>query len=155
MTDTAQKTGIRLIPPFLYIAAVVLGLVAGGLWPVALLPWWVRLSLGPALIVVAVVLVRPAMKAFRARGVAFDVRQVPGTLITSGPYRISRNPSYLALILISLGIAVIADDIWIVGFAALATLITRQRVVLPEERILAANFGADYAAYKARVRRWI
>lgn len=155
MTETARSTGVRLVPPFLYIAAVALGLVAGWLWPVALLPIWVRLSLGPGLIVVAVVLVRPAMRAFRARGVAFDVRQVPGSLITSGPYRISRNPGYLALILISLGIAVIADNIWIVGFAALATLITRQRVVLPEERILAAEFGAEYEAYKARVRRWI
>ncbi|WP_143037547.1 methyltransferase family protein [Allgaiera indica] len=133
----------------------MLGLVAEWLWPVALLPMWVRLSLGPALIVIAVVLVRPAMKAFRARGVAFDVRQAPGTLVTTGPYRISRNPGYLALILISLGIAVITDDIWIVGFAALATLVTRQRVVLPEERILAAQFGDAYEAYKARVRRWI
>ncbi|KDB05476.1 hypothetical protein U879_01430 [Defluviimonas sp. 20V17] len=76
-------------------------------------------------------------------------------MVTTGPYRISRNPGYLALILISLGIAVITDDIWIVGFAALATLVTRQRVVLPEERILAAQFGDAYEAYKARVRRWI
>ncbi len=76
-------------------------------------------------------------------------------LVTGGPNRFSRNPMYLSLALLLLAWAV-----WLGHVAALALwplfplFITRFQI-LPEERALAARFGAEYAAYCAKVRRWL
>lgn len=76
-------------------------------------------------------------------------------LVTGGVFRWSRNPIYLGDLLILAALAV-----WLGQVANLALLpafvgyLDRFQIV-PEERALAARFGAEYAAYRARVRRWI
>ena len=76
-------------------------------------------------------------------------------LVTDGIYRYTRNPMYLSLLLLLLGYAV---DLWcwpaLLGPAAYVAYITRFQI-LPEERVLESKFGADYLAYKQKVRRWI
>lgn len=76
-------------------------------------------------------------------------------LVTDGIYRYTRNPMYLSLLLLLLGYAV---ELWswpaLLGPVAYVTYITRFQI-LPEERVLEDKFGADYRAYKRKVRRWI
>lgn len=76
-------------------------------------------------------------------------------LVTDGIYRYTRNPMYLSLLLLLLGYAI---ELWcwpaLLGPAAYVAYITRFQI-LPEERVLEGKFGADYLAYKRRVRRWI
>ena len=76
-------------------------------------------------------------------------------LIVSGVYRISRNPMYLGFVLVLLGIATIMGSLspWIVVpvFAVLMDVVFIQT----EERMMAAEFGESWLAYKARVRRWL
>ncbi len=76
-------------------------------------------------------------------------------LVTDGIYRYTRNPMYLSLLLLLLGYAI---DLWywpaLLGPTAYVVYITRFQI-LPEERVLEDKFGADYLAYKQRVRRWI
>lgn len=77
------------------------------------------------------------------------------TLVTSGLYRYSRNPMYLGVLLVLIGWALFLGNLvsvlFIVGFA----LFINRYQILPEERLLQEKFGADFMAYKARVRRWI
>ena len=72
-----------------------------------------------------------------------------------GPYSISRNPIYIALSLIHLGIGVLSDSLWVVGLIVPALLTIRYGVIAREERYLDAKFGDDYRRYKASVRRWL
>ncbi len=77
------------------------------------------------------------------------------TLVTGGLYRISRNPMYLALLLILVGRGMRAGDpVQFVLTAAFVLYMTRFQIQ-PEERALAAHFGEEYAAFRRRTRRWV
>ena len=81
--------------------------------------------------------------------------QQTSALVTSGIYRISRNPMYVGLLLILIAWAVFLSSAWsLAGPFAFVLYISRFQI-LPEERVLAAKFGEAYAAYKSRVRRWL
>jgi protein-S-isoprenylcysteine O-methyltransferase Ste14 len=78
----------------------------------------------------------------------------PSRIVTEGPYRLTRNPMYLAHLIFTLGLAVTLRS-----FVALAILVLRaiwfHRRVVADEARLAARFGAEYTDYKARVKRWL
>lgn len=77
------------------------------------------------------------------------------TVVNTGVYRFSRNPMYLGMALTLLGLAAWRSSL--PGYLAVALFVaymTRFQI-RPEERALLAKFGDDFAAYQARVRRWI
>jgi protein-S-isoprenylcysteine O-methyltransferase Ste14 len=81
--------------------------------------------------------------------------QNSSSLVSSGIYRHTRNPMYLGMLFFLVAWAVyLAQPLALLGPLAFALYITRFQIV-PEERVLAGLFGEDFAAYKARVRRWL
>jgi protein-S-isoprenylcysteine O-methyltransferase Ste14 len=78
----------------------------------------------------------------------------PTRIVTEGPYRLTRNPMYLAHLIFMLGLAVTFRSL-----VALAILVARaiwfHRRVVADEARLAARFGPEYTDYKARVKRWV
>lgn len=96
-----------------------------------------------------------AQRQFRKNGTTVNPYETPKTLITTGPYSYTRNPMYLGLTLVLLGIAIK------LGTAAYflappAFLITIDRLFVPmEERKLEKLFRKKYLTYKSRVRRWV
>jgi protein-S-isoprenylcysteine O-methyltransferase Ste14 len=77
------------------------------------------------------------------------------TLQTTGVYAITRNPMYLSLLLVYLGLTCIAGNWWNVMLLPLLLLVVQQYIIKREERYLMRQFGNSYAEYKARVRRWL
>jgi len=76
-------------------------------------------------------------------------------LVTSGIYRVTRNPMYVGLTLVVLGWAAFLCSAWaLAGPVAFVLYISRFQIA-PEERILSAKFGAAYAEYTSRTRRWL
>ncbi len=76
-------------------------------------------------------------------------------LVTSGIYRVTRNPMYVGMALILLAWAIyLGSGTALLGPLVFALYITRFQIH-PEERVLAARFGSEFAAYRARVRRWL
>jgi protein-S-isoprenylcysteine O-methyltransferase Ste14 len=76
-------------------------------------------------------------------------------LVTWGPYRFTRNPMYVGLILAYLGEAGILRQVWPILFLPLPVAYLNWIVIPVEEIRLTEVFGADYERYKAKVRRWI
>ena len=81
--------------------------------------------------------------------------QKASALVTSGVYRITRNPMYLGMLLVLAGWAV-----WLGNAAALIGLplfvgVLNLLQIAPEERVLRGRFGDAFTRYAARVRRWI
>ena len=75
--------------------------------------------------------------------------------MTGGPYRFTRNPMYLGLVVLAVGIAVWVGT-WPLVIAPLAVFATANWVHIPfEEAKMRRQFGADYDGYVARVRRWM
>ena len=82
-------------------------------------------------------------------------REPVATLVTSGPFRVSRNPMYTGHAVSLVGAALWAGSWWVLAADALAVLATRQLVIAPEEDYLTRRFGDQYETYRSRVRRWL
>jgi protein-S-isoprenylcysteine O-methyltransferase Ste14 len=77
------------------------------------------------------------------------------TLVIVPPYTFTRNPMYLGLTLAYLGGALATNWAWPLVFLPVVIWITATYIIRREERYLSAEFGAEYDAYRARVRRWL
>lgn len=110
-----------------------------------------------ALVALGVAIAVAGFAGFRRKGTTVDPTQ-PGkasALVTGGIYRFTRNPMYLGLTLGLLAWALrLGTALALLGPALFVPYITRFQV-FPEERALRALFGAAYAQYTARVRRWL
>jgi protein-S-isoprenylcysteine O-methyltransferase Ste14 len=150
------ESGIRIIPPFVFLAAYLIAWFDHWLLPIGFgLSLWLRLILGVVLIAAPLAIVPSLFAAFRRADSEYDVRKIPKGLVTEGLFRYSRNPGYVAMIMLSFGVAVIFDNVWVLVLLVPAIVIIRQEVILKEEAILEREFGGEYLAYRRRVRRWI
>jgi len=78
----------------------------------------------------------------------------PRHLVTSGPYRLSRNPMYVGVVTILIGWSILWDSRTLVLYALAVAAAVHVRVLLAEEPWAARKFGAEWEAYRARVPRW-
>lgn len=141
-------------PPFIYLTAIIVGLVLHFVWPLPFVALWARL-VGALIVVLAAVLFIWAVRTFRSAGTPVPGSEPTTTIVNVGPYRFSRNPIYLAFSLFQMGIALAVNDAWIL-ITLLVSVSTMSFVVIPrEERYLEARFGEEYTSYKGSVRRWL
>jgi protein-S-isoprenylcysteine O-methyltransferase Ste14 len=107
------------------------------------------------LIVLGLALEMWAAGVFRRRGTAVEPWKASTALVSEGPYGFTRNPIYLGFAVTYVGLA-LALNSWLALSLLIPCLILIDRgVIAREERYLSAKFGADYDAYRARVRRWL
>ncbi len=76
-------------------------------------------------------------------------------LVVHGPLKFTRNPMYLGMALFLVGIAATLGQPWLLAGPIAFALYIQQFQILPEERVMLEKFGAEYEAYRSRVRRWI
>lgn len=158
MDESLREDGpkVRLHPPSLLLFALVAGYVirlfAGGRLP---LPHAFAEGAGGLLILIALAIVMTSVSAFAEGGETLRPETPSRQLFTKGPYRYSRNPIYLAMMLFGVGLGIATSNIWIILTTALAGLVIHFFVILKEEDYLQDRFGEDYAAYRRQVRRWI
>jgi len=159
--DTAQAAGdhpgVIVKPPLLYIATLFIGLLADQIWPLGFidLATTPRLLLGAGILVAGGALLAWATGRFAKAGTNVPTDLPATILVTDGPYRLSRNPIYVALTLIYIGLAASAASAW--GLVLLVPLLITMRygVIAREEAYLAKKFGDTYLTYKTSVRRWL
>jgi protein-S-isoprenylcysteine O-methyltransferase Ste14 len=77
------------------------------------------------------------------------------TFVTRGAYRWTRNPMYVGMTLVCLGLAAITGSVWSLLFLPLSVIVIDRGVIPMEEQQLEETFGAAYLEYKSRVRRWL
>ncbi len=147
--------GVRLHPPVIFAISILAGIGLHRAWPLAM-PWEQqgRIYAVCILAIVALLALWSLFEFFRART---DVRpDRPDTaLITTGPYRFTRNPLYIGLSLVQLSVACWLNNLWVLLLLPLSIVIITQYAIAREERYLEKLFGQDYLDYKARVRRWL
>ena len=76
-------------------------------------------------------------------------------LVSTGVFRFSRNPIYVANVILIIGFALRWSNAWLLVLAPLAGLATQELAIKREEAHLTAQFGEAYTNYKKRVRRWL
>jgi len=150
--------GVRYPPPLLFVLGIVAGWLLNRAFPLPLigsaarsagaLVGWLLVALGAAWPVWA-------LATFRGARTAISPNQSASTLVTHGPFQLSRNPMYLGLSLLYLGVMLLVNSVWILLFLPLVIAILYLTVIRQEERHLAATFGIAYDEYRRRVRRWL
>jgi len=150
-----NETDKRLLPPA-YLGMALLAMVALHLVaPVASIPTFdVRLA-GLAPLAAGIALNLAADRAFKKRGTTVKPFERSTALVTAGVLTLSRNPMYLGMVLILLGVALLLGSAAPFAVVALFALALDRRFIRVEERMLADAFGDDWRAYRRRVRRWL
>ncbi len=149
---------LRIPAPWVFVLAYLAGMGIGALFPRPTVSAGVRHVLyvaGIVLWLVAVVVAGWAQLLFRRRHTTTTPGEISRAFVDEGPYRLSRNPMYVGIVLAYVGTMCLQAQI-----AALVTLVLcivyLQKVVIPlEESRLGETFGESYARYRARVRRWL
>ena len=141
-------------PPAIYLIAILVGVVLHFVSPIRFVPN-LGMPFGGLLVVLAATLFTWSIKTFRSAGTPVPGNQPTTIVVKVGPYRVSRNPIYLAFSLFQTGIALAINDAWILITLLPAIAIISLVVIPREERYLEAHFGKEYATYKASVRRWL
>jgi protein-S-isoprenylcysteine O-methyltransferase Ste14 len=155
MTDGNDAPNVRIIPPLVYLAGIVIGLLATIWTPTKVVPNSVAWTVGGILIFCGAVLTGSAVFKFKDVGTTVRPDRAASTLVIDGPYNMTRNPMYLGLAFVYLGVAVAGQSVWALILLPVVLAIIQRRAIEPEEAFLEKRFGADYVSYKEMVRRWL
>jgi protein-S-isoprenylcysteine O-methyltransferase Ste14 len=148
---------VKIPPPA--VAAVT----AGAMWatsrlaPLLQLPSALRLGAAAAIMLVGIGFSAAGVLAFRRAQTTLNPTKPEQTssLVSSGVYRVTRNPMYVGLLCVLVAWAVFLSSAWaLLGPVAFVLYITRFQIE-PEERALAKLFASEYTDYQAKVRRWL
>lgn len=154
--EATAGPGVRVPPPVFYLVALAIGIALEYLlWPIPVLGTPSKYVIAATLIVVSVLIMPPVLIRFRRAATPFDVRKAASSLITDGPYRFSRNPTYVSLSMLYLGIGILINNGWVLILVIPVLLVIDLWVIRREERHLEAKFGEQYLRYKGAVRRWL
>ena len=153
--DPGDSVAFRLWPPVAIGAPLVIGWLATLTFgdPFDLGGW--RIPLGVALVLFFVGWNGWALWLFGRHETGLLPGQETHALIEEGPYRVSRNPLYVGLLRLYVGLASLAPTVWGLVLFPAAVLLVFWGAIRPEERYLHERFGAPYDDYRRRVRRWL
>jgi protein-S-isoprenylcysteine O-methyltransferase Ste14 len=130
-------------------------LLSGWLWPVTLPFRPFVLYAGIVLLIAGVVVSVWGSFAMHRAGTHISPLRPSIVLVTTGPFRLSRNPLYLADTLLILGLAFVLDNPWGLLVLVPILVIRHYGVILREERYLQVQFGEEYRQYCGNVHRYL
>lgn len=156
MADTADTAHVIVRPPLAWGLAILAGLALDWLAPLPFLPADLPTGwLGALVFVLALALAAWAIVTMTKAGSNVPTNRPTTTIVESGPYRFTRNPIYLGMVLGLIGLGLAFDTLWLLLTLVPFWLIIRYGVVAREEAYLERKFGDVYRGYRSRVRRWL
>jgi protein-S-isoprenylcysteine O-methyltransferase Ste14 len=150
-----NSAGVVAPPPLIFLAGLALGFGLEALLPGSSVPAAVQWIAGPLLVLAGLVLLAGFERAFKRRGTAVEPWKPTTAIVTSGPYRFTRNPGYLGMALVYVGIALLASAFWVLLPLPVVLAVIDTGVIRREETYLERKFGSEYVDYRRTVRRWI
>jgi protein-S-isoprenylcysteine O-methyltransferase Ste14 len=152
-----QALELKIPPPAVAV------LIAGAMWGISLatpaldVARLVRLAAAIAIALAGAGIALSGAISFRRAGTTVNPMkpETASSLVRTGIYGITRNPMYVGDLFVLVAWAIFLSAPWALAGALAFVLYMNRFQIAPEERALSAMFGADYAAYKSRVRRWL
>lgn len=155
-TPTGSGPGAPLPPTLVYIAGFALAM-----WLDRVVPLGdgvahpAMVAVGGLLVVAGTVLFFWGLATFARQRTGIMLQQAATRVVDVGPYRWSRNPMYVAFTMVYAGLALTYALLWALLLLPIVNLVLTVAVIAREERYMRATFGAAYADYCQRVRRWL
>jgi protein-S-isoprenylcysteine O-methyltransferase Ste14 len=157
MSTSTRGAAVRFpFPPLLFIGPLAVTLaVHRWLLPLNLPDGATSTVTGVALVLAGVIFSLSGVATALVHRTTVVPHHTVTRLVTTGPFRISRNPMYTGHVVALLGTALWAGSWWPLIVAPLCVLATQRLVITAEEEYLTDRFGAEYEHYRSRVRRWL
>lgn len=157
MLGTGMIVRILRLPAVLFFLFLAAGAAAHRAFPrtIGLPSFEVGMTIGGAMFLAGAAVAAAAILTMRRHHTTVEPWESPSALVSSGVFRISRNPIYLALIVLTVAMAVMFDAIWLLVSALLLAITLDVVVIRAEERLVEEALGEEYRQYKRRVRRWM
>lgn len=155
MPNEKDNPNVIAPPPLIFLSGLLLGGFVAWHHHTPILPHFLARVSGTILIVAGLAIILTAIVQMRRAKTNVEPWKPTTAIIDAGLYGVSRNPIYLAMIFVYLGVSLIFNSLWFLPFLPIAVLIIHYGVILREEKYLETKFGEDYLNYKNRVRRWI
>lgn len=144
-----------LLPPILGFSLAIISIILHFVFPIAKIISYPYNLLGILGITIGVILVILGKKTFEKFKTPLRPGAKPTALVTTGPFRMSRNPMYLGFVVILLGISVILGSLITFISPVIFFLVIHFGFIPFEEKLMENNFGKEYLDYKKKVRKWI
>ena len=111
--------------------------------------------LGIILTIAAILLFVKSIRIFNLRKEKIHPRSISTQIFKDGPFQFSRNPIYLAMFVLLIGVGLTLNSFWFLYSGLVVAIMIHYGVIIPEENYLEKEFGKDYLEYKKSVRRWL
>lgn len=157
MEQKKDHPGVYPPPPLFYVVIFFLSLFLQKLIPLSSQFFGSDSALFPALLFLfsGLIFLLPALfKFFKTKNTLITIKPA-NSLQTTGIYGISRNPMYVGLLAVYIGIAFLKGNLWTFILIPLVILVITRFVIINEEKYLTRNFGKAYGDYLKKTRRWI
>lgn len=155
MSEAADHAQVRINPPLLTLIHIAAAFLLQWLLPLPLpLPAFIRV-LGGVLVIGSLALAFSAVRQFSRVHTTLHPHGPVTSVVTSGPYRFTRNPIYVCYVCLLIGFPLALNSYWGVMLSPLLVLLLDRLVIQHEEAYLERKFGRVYLDYKSRVRRWL
>lgn len=155
MTGHDRDPRTRLFPPAITIVSVLAGVGLQYVRPFRLHEAPIGRWIGWALLLAWLALAAWAVREMRRAGTTPNPTAAVTAFVTTGPFRLTRNPMYLGLLIFQVGAGCLLGNVWILLLTVPSFVLLDRLVIAGEERYLAALYGADFDVYCRRVRRWL
>ena len=152
---SSDSPNVVVLPPLLYAAGLACGFLLQWLFPRHILSTDARYWAGGAILLSGVVLAIWGRRVMKQAGTNVNPREPTTALVVAGPFGFSRNPLYVALTLMYVGLALLSNALWVLVLLVPIALVLHWGVVRREERYLEAKFGDAYRSYRSEVRRYL
>ena len=153
--DSADNPGVIAPPPLIYAGALAAGLLANRRYRIPILPRRLARTLGLSMVVGGLAVGFLGDREMHRAETNVNPYKPATTVVTGGPFRFTRNPLYLSMVLIYLGISALANGLAPILLLPIIQRLMRRGVIEREERYLERKFGDEYVRYKVQVPRWI
>jgi protein-S-isoprenylcysteine O-methyltransferase Ste14 len=152
---TSDSPGVHVPPPLFYVAAIAAGVLLRRYIPLTIGWGAPRVVAAGMFIALFVILLLWTFGWFFLRQTTIIPNRPANALVLDGPFRFTRNPLYLAMALLTIGIGLWLNTWWVLILLLPAVAAVDRVVIAREEAYLRRRFGAEYDAFTARVRRWL
>ena len=153
--DHADHANVKIAPPVLLFIHILVAFVLSWIFPLPFpfpkfLVW-----IGYALVLIGLAMPFSAANRFIKAHTTLDPHSSVSQIVTSGPYRFSRNPIYLGFTCLLIGFPLIFKSYWGLILSPVFLVLITMLIIRYEESYLESKFGDVYISYKSRVRRWL
>jgi protein-S-isoprenylcysteine O-methyltransferase Ste14 len=155
LEETTDNPGVIAFPPALFAGTLAIGLLLHLIFPINFLPRAIAIASGVVVLVGAALIAVSAFRTMRRAQTAVNPSLPTTEIVSDGAFSFSRNPIYLSLTLLYVGVALLFNTPWALLLLLPLIGVVQNGVIKREERYLEQKFGDEYLHYKASVRRWI